>query len=428
MKKPTYLIFCFLYILCYNVRSQENEGPTCTSCHSNINEHSVKHSVVEAGCDNCHIATSNRHPKTGVKGFDLAEQQPGLCFMCHEEFSKSIVHAPAGENCTVCHDPHGSDNHYMLKAETETDLCAQCHDMGFMELKVTHGPAAIGACTTCHDPHESDFPAYLNEAKPGLCFQCHETLKKETTKAVVHYPFGEDCSGCHSAHGTDNKSLLIEKQADLCSTCHDVIPAEGYAGTVHDVISEGDGCSNCHLPHASDQPGLIPTKEKELCLECHKRSIDTEKRPLTNIGELLGTGYTVHEVVKNDGCIICHNPHKSENTLLLNTNYPAGQYASATAANFELCFMCHSSEIIEDQYSSTVTNFRNGETNLHYLHINGEKGRTCSLCHNTHGTKNVHLIGEKVWFGKWQMPMGFKITETGGSCATGCHKKLEYSR
>nr|MDA3952452.1 OmpA family protein [Bacteroidales bacterium] len=75
-----------------------------------------------------------------------------------------------------------------------------------------------------------------------------------------------------------------------------------------------------------------------------------------------------------------------------------------------------------------ATNFRNGNVNMHYLHINGEKGRSCNTCHDVHGTKGKFLISDKVLFGNWEMDMNYVVKEFGGSCATGCHAEEEYNR
>ena len=39
-----------------------------------------------------------------------------------------------------------------------------------------------------------------------------------------------------------------------------------------------------------------------------------------------------------------------------------------------------------EERSKTVTDFRYGNVNLHKLHVNREKGRTCRACHNIHAS------------------------------------------
>ena len=59
-----------------------------------------------------------------------------------------------------------------------------------------------------------------------------------------------------------------------------------------------------------------------------------------------------------------------------------------------------------------------------------KKGRTCRTCHEIHGSNLPAHVAETVPFegSGWALPIGFEKTDTGGSCATGCHQKLAYSR
>lgn len=79
--------------------------------------------------------------------------------------------------------------------------------------------------------------------------------------------------------------------------------------------------------------------------------------------------------------------------------------------------------------SRTATGFRDGDRNLHYLHVNRQKkGRSCRACHDMHASTQPFQLRERVKFGRWLMPLNFKKTETGGSCSTGCHKLRVYDR
>ena len=92
----------------------------------------------------------------------------------------------------------------------------------------------------------------------------------------------------------------------------------------------------------------------------------------------------------------------------------------------ELCFQCHDKGLIENSVTTTATKFRNGDENLHFKHINGQKGRNCNVCHNVHGSENAHLINKKTSFGKWEMPINYTPLENGGTCSTGCHAEKKY--
>jgi predicted CXXCH cytochrome family protein len=107
--------------------------------------------------------------------------------------------------------------------------------------------------------------------------------------------------------------------------------------------------------------------------------------------------------------------------------YPSSFYTPYELKKYDLCFQCHSSELLDSQGQ---TNFRNGIRNLHGVHVSKKyKGRTCSACHNVHVSDGEKLINsDGVVFGDWKIPIKFEYTETGGSCMPGCHRRMEYDR
>src|SRR3712207_4444732 len=79
--------------------------------------------------------------------------------------------------------------------------------------------------------------------------------------------------------------------------------------------------------------------------------------------------------------------------------------------------------------TATATGFRDGDRNLHFLHVNrAEKGRTCRACHDAHSSSVANHMRESVPFGDWALPVGFQPTADGGSCTPGCHLPVSYSR
>jgi predicted CXXCH cytochrome family protein len=269
------------------------------------------------------------------------------------------------------------------------------------------------------------------ETDKKTCKDCHAALIEQK---VVHAIAADDCESCHTANENEHPKHgvkgfdLAEKVPALCYMCHDMQSTIESARAVHKVVNDAKGCLNCHSAHASDNEKLLTKTGKDLCLSCHNKTINTEGNSLANIGQLLKKGNRVHGAIEGDGCTVCHNPHSSENQLLLTGAFPADQYTKASVENFELCFNCHDLELLTTETTTTATQFRNGEQNLHYLHIHGEKGRNCNVCHNVHGSAFAHLINDKVKFGSWDMPIQYQHEENGGSCNTGCHAKKKYVR
>ncbi|HAF30638.1 MAG TPA: hypothetical protein DCG75_16475 [Bacteroidales bacterium] len=392
----------------------------CIDCHSDIIEKKVVHFPASESCEDCHLKNEEPHPGSGVKGFSLAEEGAQLCYMCHDNFNtQKKIHYPVEDgNCVQCHSPHSSDNLFLLIETPSSGTCFTCHDKEEVENKKVHNPYEQGDCAVCHDPHQSNFNAFLKKETFELCVSCHDNVQDEMKKENVHAP-ADDCLNCHQAHVSEEKYLLEQKIADNCYSCHDQVNAKKYA---HLPVQEGE-CNVCHSPHGSPFEQFLLSKEADLCLSCHQETIwKTYKKK-----EQAQNNLSIHAAIEMGACSSCHNPHSSDYHSLLTKNFPVGLYSTAEKENFEVCFDCHDSNMLTEDVKES-TSFRNGDQNLHYLHINGEKGRNCNTCHDMHSSTNEHLILNKVMFGKWEMQMKYKPSENGGSCAPGCHGETIYVR
>ncbi|MDP2336396.1 MAG: cytochrome c3 family protein [Bacteroidota bacterium] len=143
--------------------------------------------------------------------------------------------------------------------------------------------------------------------------------------------------------------------------------------------------------------------------------------------KLLTNSKVIHPALE-DGCIVCHQPHGSSNNYLLKSTFPAGNYVPSKKESFAVCWECHDSDLFELEKTTTATNFRNGDVNLHNVHRKGKNERSCIMCHNVHASPNEHLIEDKVKFGEWELPIRYTPRENGGSCFPGCHAEKSYSR
>jgi predicted CXXCH cytochrome family protein len=269
-------------------------------------------------------------------------------------------------------------------------------------------------------------------ARQEGCISCHGDMLK---KSVIHPELAATCDICHTPTGEEHPKThtkgftLSEKLPTLCFNCHTDFQEkiDAYA-SVHDPVKDAVSCINCHNPHSSSENKLLTDGTNDLCLKCHNKTIVKDSVRISNISQTLSRAKTIHPPVTSGGCVTCHNPHFSEKRKLLIGNYPADQYVKASADLFELCFMCHDTDLLEKRTTETGTNFRNGKDNLHFVHLNGEKGRSCTMCHDVHGAAYDRLIVDRLKFGKWEMKISFSITENGGSCITACHNEKTYDR
>ena len=390
------------------------------------------HNPAKKDCSRCHVTNGQEHPLENVAGFSLSNEIPNLCYECHlPKNDETFVHEPTGEGkCMLCHSPHSSPNLYLVKANPVSTLCLECHDLHIPEGNLIHQAVVDGNCQACHNPHQAENDKFLaSSSQSRLCRSCHKEIRAELREPNVHPPFKSECLSCHKPHSSKESHLLDIKPKDLCLSCHEEIH-ESLQNTakIHGAIDEGESCLNCHSPHSSSHEKILLSEDKILCLTCHNKTIVTSTGTKRDIAQLLKKGNTIHGAIEKEGCVFCHKGHTSNEHALLTFSFPAGSYAPADANNFALCFQCHDQKLIAEEPGNMTTNFRNDQVNLHAVHIKGQKGRNCNLCHNVHGASNDHLIDDRVSFGNWDMPVNYTQEEHGGSCAPGCHEKKTYER
>jgi len=401
---------------------------TDAGCHDEYTKRPVVHGPVAQGaCDGCH------EPEEGeTHKFSFPEEGADLCAECHDSHEGKVTHAPAADGqCDACHDPHGSKTKGLLLADTQSELCVGCHDEILEDMTFLHGPVAAGACTACHDPHASSYAKLLSAEGRALCVRCHTSIAERTSnKKYIHSPVKEGCVACHNPHGAKNKMMLAATMPDMCVDCHDDIGELIEDATVqHSPMKDAKSCARCHDPHGSDIEHVLVRQPMDICLSCHDREYETNTGKIGNIASELREKTVHHGPIDQKDCAGCHAVHGGENRRLLMGAFPDGFYVSFESEKFELCFECHDAELVEEDTTDDATNFRNGDRNLHYVHVNRQvKGRTCRACHQMHASSLPKLIAEEVPFGAWKIPIQFEQTGTGGGCQPGCHRPYRYDR
>ncbi len=427
------LATCILLLCCSFAQA---DSCITTKCHSAIGALKNPHAPVKEGdCLSCHKQKAKEHPIKGGKSFELTAKGAALCSQCHDaKGKKKVVHPPVMDgDCLACHKPHGGSGRYLLDVgEDQTELCIGCHDSATFKQKFMHGPAAAGACTKCHDPHESANRFLLKESNRELCLKCHVDFgKAESEATVIHDPVKlNQCFSCHEPHGSTNSSLLKKAMPGLCTYCHKKVGDKmANARFPHKPLLQEGGCTTCHSPHFAKADGLLAADEMTLCLNCHGKD-KLGNPPLKNISkELKGKKY-LHGPIKEGRCTPCHDPHGSNSIRILRGNYPSTFYAPYKEGVYDFCLQCHEKNLLRYADTTIYTRFRNGNRNLHYVHVvNNRKGRTCLICHTPHASDGPKLINkEGSQFGVWRIPFNLQLTETGGSCAPGCHRSFSYDR
>ena len=215
---------------------------SCFSCHQNIVSNvTFQHSPQSTKlCLTCHQQSIT----PWRIGFPAGKIED-TCFACHTGKkawrSRKHVHGPLNVGgCTLCHNPHGDKYRYQLWDEGSRALCVTCH--GDKEIKqgenkpvrFVHSIIAGAGCVACHDPHATDNPFMLHKPINALCVGCHQALAGITRGHPVggHPVSGPQerrrpgrelgCTSCHDPHGSAYRDLLIGSNlgGQFCRECH----------------------------------------------------------------------------------------------------------------------------------------------------------------------------------------------------------------
>ncbi len=410
-----------------------NGQELCYSCHPNARQELAQKSVHPPFANKCVICHSPHGSKTEHM---LTQNYNELCYGCHDVLQAEVDEAPVkhkvlenANSCSKCHSPHSSPNAKLVKASPVSVLCLECHKLDHSGKASVHGAVTQGLCTGCHDPHKSANKSLVKDLTNELCLNCHEQEKKGMELAYVHAPFKNKCSICHVSHDSEEPALLKQNLQQLCVGCHDDFeePLQ-TAALVHQPLKDKKSCTNCHSPHASDKGKILLAEEKTLCLTCHTKPIKGSSKTIAGMKDVFRKGLHEHGAITKDGCSSCHNPHYAENPYLLPAKITDGFYVKGVAESFAFCFTCHDSQLLTAATTTSATSFRDGDRNLHAVHVSGDKGRNCTVCHEIHTSDNEHLLKENILFGTWTMSMKYTQLDGGGTCQTGCHSDKTYKR
>lgn len=302
---------------------------------------------------------------------------------CHSDIAdrgKSHLMAAQGQSCNVCHTAPDPVQHEFQFAAPGGELCMRCH-APIVAGPNKHVPAAAGLCTTCHKLHRAEHPKQLGSPLQTLCTTCHNQLLIPGAR-TAHLPAAQgQCIMCHDPHSSNSNRQLKEPVPDLCFNCHD------------QQQQDADG---------SILPAVAPQYDAE----------SLNKHPAFARGQ----------------CLLCHDPHDSENYRLQREPYPESLYTSFSTGKY-FCVHCHGTKTITEPRTLSATEFRNGNLNLHYRHVNRAKGRSCGACHHHHASERDGLIIDKIPFGDRYIEIKlFEKTDTGGRCGPSCHRIMVYDR
>jgi predicted CXXCH cytochrome family protein len=376
--------------------------------------------------------------------------------------------------CTACHDAHDNANtKFLVKPAASGALCVTCHQptawAGSVHATSTASwtgvapdpwphtaetTVATNACENCHRPHAAGTPARLLNFAPqeANCLSCHngkvaavgKNIEADFAKASKHL------IALNDSHDPTENAINPGTRHVECADCHN--PHRSTA-TLATLPAASGALAGVRGVNAAGSVVANVTYEYELCFRCHADSL-VKGTPIVarNIVqantrlEFATTNRSFHPVVaaninanvtslispytKNSviGCTSCHNsnsstvgggtgangPHGSTYDPILALQYLTADNTTESAANYALCYKCHSRTSILADASFA----------FHKKHIQGFKA-PCAACHDSHGVaSNAHLINFASFVtassnGRLEFIEG--ATANAGTCSLRCH-------
>ena len=198
--------------------SASEQNAKCLNCHQNNRRHlwqGSEHQLNQVSCVQCHRIHVTSDPMRD------ATKQMTTCFNCHakqrSQFQQTSTHPVRFGNmaCSQCHNPHGAVADHLIKRETINQLCYGCHAEKRGPFLWMHAPVSED-CTLCHDVHGSAHRPMLKSRPPFLCQQCHsfaghpslsltpDGLNTANRQSLL---LGKSCLNCHTMiHGSNHPS------------------------------------------------------------------------------------------------------------------------------------------------------------------------------------------------------------------------------
>jgi DmsE family decaheme c-type cytochrome len=190
------------------------QNAVCMNCHTrdvSLAWAGSAHERNETSCASCHRVHTTVDPVSLLSG------QAEVCFECHQrqraDSQKPSSHPLRTDHparvaamvCTDCHSPHASVSEGQLTRNTLNELCLGCHAEFRGPVLFDHAPVSED-CSLCHQSHGSIHPALLTRQPPLLCQSCHS----QRGHPSISYTDG-------SLPGGQPSAMVLERS---CMNCH----------------------------------------------------------------------------------------------------------------------------------------------------------------------------------------------------------------
>ena len=207
------------------ISSADARNGACQECHTKDAKRShwegSIHQTRDVTCAACHKI---HQPKDAVSD---KRKQSETCFTCHKEQraqANKPSHHPVIEGkmaCSDCHNVHGSAGPSLMTRDSVVETCYTCHMEKRGPFVRNHQPVSED-CSICHNSHGTNAEAMLKSRPPFLCQTCHTphgAIQPSVATGPISYPGwwsgsavtqGRSCMNCHTqVHGSNNPSTSL---------------------------------------------------------------------------------------------------------------------------------------------------------------------------------------------------------------------------
>lgn len=177
------LLFILIFFGCAKERIIEMPQSKCLKCHEKTverwNMRSSSHSMLFT-CDFCHEEKKN----SGTSGHMTSSG----CSECHTEIQHFPLIASQQNQCTVCHEPHGTGNIYLIKEIIVVEGKQKNIEFYSLEGKADYSFA---------EPGEDEGGKNGRGRGSGLCEVCHKNTLYYNNSGSSSPHYTENCIHCH---------------------------------------------------------------------------------------------------------------------------------------------------------------------------------------------------------------------------------------
>ena len=382
-------------------------------------------------CATCHRAHTAKSPALLVS----AAPQASLCFTCHDGTGAlSDVKAYYTDPKVPANDPSTGSYYRHDSLVASTHVLAETNEFGGVSNRHAE-------CSDCHNPHE---PAGANSTSSpagtpwlasgrlagisgvavtngvGGTTPTYTWLDGTTTPIQFEYQL---CFKCHSSFTTLPINTSGKPSRDVTDVAKEFNPNND---SFHPVEAQG---KNATAKKAASLAGSSPYKlwtftvdDTVRCTSCHASG--------TSLGTPAAGDSLAPHTSQYRGILIA--PYQDRALRLEGDAY--------NAADFKLCFLCHTDSPFNGSGSTAATAF-----NLHNMHVRGIDGNgvldsasidtpgagkgnaICSECHfRTHGTgatanQNLRMVEFAPNIEAFNGTLSWSHSATGGTCTLVCH-------